>query len=115
MYIYINMCTSLVVDTELVSREVCVLRCCLRKRGAWAVGIHRAFMDICARHSWAFMGIHGHSCPFVLQGVFASCVFHTVFCGQRLSRVFLREPEMSSELSSIIILIVHLGVDQWHR
>ena len=23
MYIYINMCTSLVVDTELVSREVC--------------------------------------------------------------------------------------------
>ena len=74
------------------------------------MGIHRAFMDLCAGNSWSFMGIHGHSCPFVLQGVFASCVFHTVFCGQRLSRVFLREQEMSSELSSIIILIVHYEV-----
>ena len=71
-------------------------------RGGNSWGIH-------ARLWWAFMGIRGYSWAFVCLGV-PRCVrthsFRAGFLGKWLQRAVFREREMSSELSSIMILLV---------
>ena len=58
---------------------------------------------------WEFLGIHGNSWAFMsaaVAGCFEGCIFHAGFCGEGASSSFLCEGEMSSELNTIIILIV---------
>ena len=58
------------------------------------VGIHG--------HSWEFMGIHVLSCARACD----DALFSLRFCCKKRNRSSLGKREMSSELSSIIILLV---------